>query len=230
MHIPKLNLNKVKAIFLDLDGTLYDLKKMQGIMRKKILIHLLSKPWKFKEILIVYYFRKDRKNSAGAFVPDLKTTQYRWLQRRFDMPLEELESIIQKWMFDLPAEHLSKLAFSSVHLFLNQLKQKGIPYGIHSDLPLGQKLEVLNVQADIQTDATDSDIDALKPHPGGVMRFAQKLGIETEEVLVLGDKKELDGWMAKEAHAQFFHIQTRIANQQYEKLADLFKAYPVNEK
>jgi len=230
MDIPKLNLDKVKAVFLDLDGTLYDLKKMQRIMRKKILIHLLNKPWKFKEILIVYYFRKDRKNSSGAFVPDLKTTQYRWLQRRFDMPLEELESIIQKWMFDLPSEHLGKLGFSSVHSFFYQLKQKGIPYGIHSDLPLGNKLEALKIQVDFQTDATDSDINALKPHPAGVMRFAKKLGIETEEVLVLGDKKELDGWMAKEAHAQFFHIQTSIANQQYEKLTDLFKAHPVNEK
>ena len=227
MHIPKLELDKVKGVLFDLDGTLYDLDKMQKIMRRKILFHLITKPWKYQEILLVYYFRKDRKNSAGAYVPDLNMAQYSWLQKRFDLPLKKLIVSIEKWMFELPLEHLEALAFPSIYPFLALLKAKKIPFGVHSDLPLGKKLAVLKVQPNFQSDATDQDINSLKPHPGAIKVFAKKLKIQPEEVLVLGDKKELDGKMAKEAHAQFFHIQTRIANQQYEMLAGLIQGSSV---
>ncbi|MDW3647764.1 MAG: HAD family hydrolase [Bacteroidia bacterium] len=223
MQISQLDIEKVQAILFDLDGTLYDLKAMQKIMRKKILFHLLTKPWKWKEILIVYYFRKDRKDAAGAYVPDLKITQYRWLQRRFDLSLKNLESIIEKWMYELPAKQLADLAFPNLYSFLDVLKAKAIPFGIHSDLQIGKKLECLNIQPDCQSDATDADINSLKPHPGGIFAFAKKLEIKEENILVLGDKEKLDGRMAREGGSLFVHIQNHRANQQYQMLTDLFE-------
>ncbi|MEL6256070.1 MAG: HAD family hydrolase [Bacteroidota bacterium] len=225
-----LDIDKIKAILFDLDGTLYDLEKMQKIMRKKILAHLLTNPWKLKEILIVYYFRKDRKKAAGAFVPDLAITQYRWIQRRFDIPIEEVKAVIDKWMFSLPLNYLEDLAFSALYPFIKLLKEKEIPFGVHSDLPIGKKLEVLKIRPNLQSDSTDEDINVLKPHPAGIMAFAKKLGIREEEVLVLGDKLELDGRMAKEGGAQFFHIQSHIAEKQYEILFSLFENDPDPKK
>ena len=226
MDVSQLELDKVKAVLFDLDGTLYDLKKMQKIMRKKILLHLISKPWRYREILIVYHFRKDRKKAAGSFVPDLQTTQYRWLQRRYDLSLEELEAIVQKWMFDLPLKHLKALAFPSLYPFLDLLSDKKIPFGVHSDLPIGKKLEVLGINPNHQSDACSEELNVLKPHPGGIMKFSKQTGIPTEEILVLGDKKKLDGEMARFCEAPFIYIQRSSANRQYQKLLQLFQKYP----
>ena len=73
--IPNLDAAKYKAVVFDLDGTLYDLKAMQRIMRREIMGFLLGNPWKWKEIWAVYHFRKQRKKIVGFEIQDFAEAQ-----------------------------------------------------------------------------------------------------------------------------------------------------------
>lgn len=223
LPISKLDPKHYKALVFDLDGTLYDLQKMQGIMRRKIIQFLLNHPRRWKEIQAVYHFRKHRKKERGRYVKNLAEAQYNWVTESTGIPQEEVKRYISTWMYELPLPFLQQLIYPGVEEFIELLDQKDIPWAIFSDLEAQDKMEALGFpQASVYA-APDPEIDALKPKPVGLIKIAQDLGIESNDLLFIGDQEELDGYCAKQVHCDFVLIKPQFAAEQYAELLTIFR-------
>lgn len=222
LPISSLNSSQYKAVVFDFDGTLYDLQKMQKIMRKEIILFLLQNPLKWREIQAVYHFRKHRKKAKGQFVHQLASTQYTWVNHSTGIPLDKVQLYIRNWMFERPLNYLKDLVYPGVSEFLDVLDQKNIPWVIFSDLDAKDKSAQLGFSTAKAYAASDPGIDALKPQPVGLKKIARDIGIQTSDMLYLGDQKELDGRCAKEAGCDFVLIKPNQAKQQYQELIARF--------
>lgn len=222
LPIPRLNPSLYKAIVFDFDGTLYNLQKMQKIMRKEIWGFLVKNPQKWKEIQAVYHFRKHRKKARGQYVAQLASTQYTWVTESTGIPLREVQAYIRDWMFERPLKYLPDLVYPGVYDFVEVLEKQSIPWAIFSDLEVKEKAAVLGFPSSKAYAASDPGIDSLKPKPVGLIKIAQDMGIETKDILFIGDQEELDGYCAKQAACDFVWIKPQYAKQQYRELIACF--------
>ncbi|MEM6802455.1 MAG: HAD family hydrolase [Bacteroidota bacterium] len=223
MSLSDLNISRIKAVVFDLDGTLYDLKKVQQKMRFKIIRFLLRKPWKWKEIYAVYVFRKQRKKLAGQSVANLREVEFAYVAQKVGLGIDQVERSIEHWMEEVPLPYVSVAAYEHAQELIHSLAKKGIPFAILSDLPTEKKVQSLGISCEYCFSAEQKEIEALKPNPKALELIAQHLGLRGEDILCLGDRKELDGKMAKAAGAQFIFIPSLHAEEKYQEVIRFFE-------
>jgi putative hydrolase of the HAD superfamily len=160
---------KLKAVILDVDGTLYNQKGL----RRKMLLSLLGfyalRPHRLQEMKILYHFRKERETRSLQPYQDLENSQYAWCAEK-GFPLELVRSTVDRWMFSYPNRFLPRLVFPGLTTFLGELRQRGIRIAIYSDYKADDKLKSM-----------------------------EQLGVKGEECLFIGDRPELDGICAERA-------------------------------
>ena len=83
--------------------------------------------------------------------------------------------------------------------------------GVVSDYPAEEKLRCLGLRARTVVCTTDPQIVALKPHPKGLLKASELLGIPPARALVIGDLYDLDGLAAQRA-GMLFLIKERRAS------------------
>ncbi|WP_181304111.1 HAD family hydrolase [Rufibacter sp. XAAS-G3-1] len=200
---------KTKAVIFDVDGTLY----AQSILRKKMLFSLIShyatKPWLWKDILILHHFRAEREKKAGITSRNLEAAQYEWCAAKGNFPIPRIRKVIDHWMFKFPNKYLPACMYPGVQSFFKALTSKGIKIGIYSDYKAIDKLEAMGLHADIVVSSTDTEIDFLKPHPRGLLYIAEKLGLEPKDCLFIGDRQELDGECAIKANMPYLIVEKK---------------------
>ncbi len=96
---------KIRLVIFDVDGTLYFQRPVRKEMALRLAGYYLTHPWRWKELLGIYYFRKLRETEAGRTAS--LEEQIRGAARRARMKQDErLKRAIQRWMFDgLIREH-----------------------------------------------------------------------------------------------------------------------------
>ncbi|GGK56570.1 HAD family hydrolase [Rufibacter glacialis] len=203
----KIDWQRIKVVIFDVDGTLYS----QSILRKKMLFCLLKhysqRPWKWKDLLILHHFRAERERKAGTTIPNLEGAQYEWCAAKGDFSLPRIKAVVDYWMFRYPNKYLLDCLYPGVQAFMDTLRQRGLLIGIYSDYKAEDKLRAMGLSADIVVCSTDKEVDHLKPHPQGLVFITQKLGVLPEECLFIGDRQELDGECALNAHMPFVLVE-----------------------
>ncbi|NJL20781.1 MAG: HAD-IA family hydrolase [Leptolyngbyaceae cyanobacterium SM1_3_5] len=76
---------------------------------------------------------------------------------------------------------------------------RGIATGIFSDYPPQAKLAHLGLSSDCMVSAIDRNVRRLKPDPTGLFITAEKLGVNVEQCLFIGDRDDRDGECARRA-------------------------------
>lgn len=202
-QIDQVAWEKVKAVILDVDGTLYNQKKL----RKKMMFALLSyyslRPWLIKELLLLQQFRKEREHRAGTACDNLEEAQYTWCTGHDSASTALLKQVVNRWIFEFPLQYLPACVYSGTKEFLQTLRENGVKVGIYSDYKAHDKLRAMDLEADSIVSSTDSDINSLKPQPDGLLKMAQRLGVKPEECLFIGDRQELDGTCAERANMPY---------------------------
>ena len=70
-------------------------------------------------------------------------------------------------------------------------------------------MEYLKLNADIEAASTDTEINAFKPDPKGLLFISNKLNMELKDCLFIGDREDTDGICAKNAGMDYLIIDKK---------------------
>ncbi|MDJ0796359.1 MAG: HAD family hydrolase [Calothrix sp. MO_167.B12] len=194
-----IDIQKAKAVIFDVDGTLYNLKKMYGIVALEIARYYLQHPQKIREIKIITTFMEEREKHALDVVDDVENAQYEWAAKKSQTSPEKVRKIVEKWIFKIPLQHMYDCRRLEVLELFKNLIINGIPTGVFSDYPAEAKLAKLGLSPDCIVSATDKNVGRLKPDPKGLFIAAEILGVAVEDCLLIGDRNDKDGECARRA-------------------------------
>lgn len=188
------------AVSLDLDGTLYSIKRM--VMRHPATFLRLRRFFR------ALHSVRDQLRGQGP-VADLRAEQAVLLGRalglRTDQATARIEEVVDRqWMaiFD------SVEPFVGLRETLAGLVDQGVRLAVLSDYPVWPKLGGLGLAhlpfaAIINTE----DVGALKPHPAAFEQLASLLELDRAEILHVGDieANDIDGALAAGMRAARFY-------------------------
>lgn len=189
-----------KIVVLDLDGTLYS---KHGMVKHMMASAILE--WKMMLIE-----RKTRKRLRGIWQGDkdsfynmyfatmaqghLFSQDYAkwWYETRY-MPL--MVKVIQKW--HKPVEWLLP--------FVHQCKELGVRLVVLSDYGHAkEKIQALGLDESIFDWVISApELGGLKPAAELMNRVAAKMGVQPHQCLVIGDRDDTDGELARSVNAPF---------------------------
>jgi len=114
---------------------------------------------------------------------------------------ETVRAIVTEWIDERPLPYLFACRYPGVGELFSALRRRGKVIGVLSDYPAEAKLAMLGLAADYVIAASDPGIDCLKPHPRGLETLMAAVGARPDETIVIGDRAELDGLVARRAGA-----------------------------
>ena len=171
----------IRAVLFDLDGTLYRAAPLRALMALELFaLPLLFNPGRAPRhwrALGAYRRAQEQLRTHGSRDGEtLGRAQLITAGRRANMPVTELESLVNEWMFTRPLKYLRMLRASGLAPLLDWLAARDVRTGVLSDYPAAAKLTALELanQFSLVLSSTDPDIGALKPHPRGFLRACER--------------------------------------------------------
>jgi putative hydrolase of the HAD superfamily len=208
-----------KAVIFDVDGTLYDQKKLRLYMVREMFNRVIRQPARMNELRILWYFRRMREKNSAQVTNNLENLQYFWTAHLMGISPEKVRIVVNEWMFERPLNYLKSCRYPSVQTLFSQLNQQEIPIGIFSDYPAEKKLKALGLKAQVVLSATCSEVNRLKPDPTGPLIAAIKLGAQASECLLIGDQEDKDGECARRAGMPYLILASRHKDRQFKEIA-----------
>jgi HAD superfamily hydrolase (TIGR01549 family) len=189
----------IRAVLLDVDGTLYH----QGPLRCFMGLELCVLPLSVRSYRLAYdiwrslrCFRHVREalRHLGESEDALATLQYVEAAKQVGEDRAQIESVVIEWIHQRPLKYLRLCRRRGIEAFLTFLESKGIQVGVFSDYPALDKLQALGLaeRVSLVLSATDPAINAFKPHPKGFLHACALWGLPPAEVLYIGDRPEVD--------------------------------------
>ena len=189
----------IRAVLFDLDGTLYDQRRLRLRMSLGLLGRALANPiagMRRLRIISAYRHAQEelRTRRAANAAGDLADAQIAATATRTGLPAADISSVIDEWMHTRPLRFLPGCRPAGLDALLGDFQHAGIRLGVLSDYPAAAKLEALGVAGrfDLVLSASDPEIGAFKPSPRGYLRACQIWQLEPRQVLFVGDRPEVD--------------------------------------
>jgi HAD superfamily hydrolase (TIGR01549 family) len=212
-----------KAVIFDVDGTLYDQRKLRFYIVREMVICVLQDPGRIAELKILRHFRRMREKHAAESASDLESRQYVWAAQAARVSPDQVQRVVKEWMLERPLAYLRSCRYPEAEALFSQLQRQGIPIGIFSDYPALDKLRALGLTAQVIVSATCAGVNRLKPDPTGLLVAAAKLGAPAVECLFIGDQEAKDGVCARRASMPYLILTSRHKNRQFHRLAAWLK-------
>jgi len=189
--------SSLRGFLFDVDGTLYDQRPLRLRMGLEWARFALGHGRAALEVgRSIVAFRRTREDlrALGRPLARLEDLQYVQAARRAGTDEVRLRAVVDEWIFSRPLRHLPRCRRPGVTELFRSLRGRGLPVGIVSDYPARTKLEALGLAEHVSVTvcATDDEVNAFKPHPGGLEHACRRLGLRPEEVLYVGDRPEVD--------------------------------------
>ncbi len=219
----KTDWHKVKVVIFDVDGTLYDQRKLRKYMLMALLKYYIVNPLCLKELKILIDFRNEREKQAFKTVNNLENAQYIWGAQASGVSPEMVRDVVKKWIFRIPLKYISYCCYLGVLEFFENLCKRGITTAIFSDYPAEEKMSALGLSPSYIVCSTDKNVDRFKPDPRGLFVITEKLGVSIENCLFIGDRDERDGECARKAGMPYLILKRRgtITNCQFQTYYEL---------
>ncbi len=195
--------SEVKLVVFDVDGTLYHQAPVRFKMLMHLVLHYALRPAKYKELLAMHFFRKEREKRAGYSSTNLEEEQYTWVAARSKTDVEKIRAVIERWMYRFPLPLLKRYQFPQATDLFRVLRQNRVKIAAYSDYPATEKLAVMGLVTDLTVAATDDDVNCLKPNPRALLQICRTFGLQKEQVLLIGDRDSRDGQCARNAGVPF---------------------------
>lgn len=210
----------MKAVIFDVDGTLYDQRKLRLRILSDMVAGAIRNPFTVYDFKIIWDFRRARERNQFSRETNIAEKQYSWGAACSHVSETRVRQVVRKWMYERPLRYLPACRYKGVRALFQDLSKRKVRTGIFSDYPAEEKMEALGLQADAVVCALDRDVDRLKPDPRGLQVTADRLGIPISDCLFIGDREDKDGECARRAGMRFFLVE-RDSN--YHPSSDLYK-------
>ena len=195
---PQLDWATIDLVVFDVDGTLYNQRKLQlGMLRQ-----LLGHAWQTRSLdtlLTLRTFRRVREALGEQAGADFMTLQYAQTASRHGKTPAAVRALTDEWMEQRPLPLLAACRYAHVAEVFAGLRAAGKRVAAFSDYPAAAKLAALGLQADVVVCATDADIARLKPDPAGLLAILRQTGVAPERALMIGDRFDRDAAAAERA-------------------------------
>lgn len=214
-----------QLILFDMDGTLYFQRPLQFHMGIKMAASCLSRQG-FKEIMIVLKFRKLRENwQKSAQIhdnTDIDHAQYSKLAASCKVSADEIERIIQKWIYEKPLDILCKYRDNRLLALIESLTVQKKQVAIYSDYPAEDKRSALQLPPIPCFYGGQPEINCMKPDPKGILTIMSHYNIQNpSQVLMIGDRESKDGRAASAAGTDYLILKRFrfLRKKQYKELS-----------
>src|SRR5690554_3840992 len=189
------------AVF-DIDGTLYDPAPMRLRMAMMVgwqaattfdprLIHLISTLRRRREALA--------EAEQAGFEAILITDVAKATRRSPDA----VRAALDDWFDKRPLPHLKRCLVPGTEALFKALSRNNIQIGVLSDHRARPKLAALGLSADFVVSAVDAEVGVQKPDPTGLNLLLARAGCKPEQAIMIGDRLDRDGAIAKRAGTGF---------------------------
>jgi len=206
-NLTKIDLSQYKLVVFDLDGTLYNQKKMRKTMLLKLLSYYCLRPFRWFDLKIIDTFRREREKLAfEKDMVNLQDLQYQVCANKLNIEKEKVKKVIDQWILNAPLPLLHKWVFPEIREFIKLLESHNIPIAVWSDYAAVEKIKAMNIDADLIVSATDAQIDKMKPNTTGLSYILSHFNCPPEKALMIGDRDELDGEAARRMGVQYFQV------------------------
>lgn len=202
-----INWKKTAGVIFDLDGTLYDQRKLRLKMMTEMGRELLKNRHALMEIRVIYHFRKIREELAARESDNILQKQFALVARRSSSDELSVARIIEKWIYNKPLKYIKSCRLEKVAVFFDILREKGVKIGVLSDYPIKEKLAALELRADADCYSLETDIDALKPQTIGLEVVIRRMALDKNQCVLIGDRDSRDGVCARRLGLPFVLCQ-----------------------
>jgi HAD superfamily hydrolase (TIGR01549 family) len=187
---------RIRAVLFDLDGTLYRQRPVRMLMAMELLTLPLQGPFtaprRWRALRAYRVTHEDLRARSGG--RQIAAAQTAVAAARAGLSRETLDLLVREWMQERPLKYLRRYRAAGLDALLALLEAHQVQAGVLSDYPPELKLRALGLEnrfAPVLC-STDPNIDALKPHPRGFLRACASWHLSPGEVLMVGDRPDVD--------------------------------------
>ncbi len=199
----KINNFDIKGIIFDLDGTLYNKKRLKFYYT----LHHFSKT------LFAQTISSIRKKFMGKDFGSEQAFKDEFFKELANKTKSSIETVSEKYYTQFCQAFVNILEKrmkprQNINALLDRLQLKGIKMAVLSDYcSVLERLEALEIDISYFNVIVSSEsYGALKPCKRSFEDLAKKLDISNEKMLVVGDRDETDGESAKLAGMKYIKI------------------------
>lgn len=190
--------HNVDLVVFDVDGTLYDQKRLRLRMGAAILAHAAATRSR-RTIRIISRYRRLREEMGEQEVDGFEPILVERTARAIGCSTAQVHRAIDEWMNERPLRYLQACRFAGLQEVFAALDRRGKTVGILSDYPVAAKLEALGLRANHAVFAGQEEVGILKPHPRGLLTLMERAGATPDRTVLVGDRIERDGIAARRA-------------------------------
>ena len=196
----KINLDwsQIRLVVFDVDGTLYDQRRLRLLMARDIFFHLLASG-DLRCVRLLRTYRHLREHLAEKETARFEQVLLEKTVTACGCSPAVVQQTVFTWMEQRPLPYLTRCRFPGIEAVFAGLRYRGIAIGIYSDYPAQAKLDAMGLHADYVVCAPDEGVGYLKPHPRGLQVLLERAKIAPENTLLVGDRTERDGEAARRA-------------------------------
>lgn len=192
-----------ELILFDLDGTLYDMRRMKRrLLRRGIRELLAFGPLGVtRRFRALQAFRRAREAHRGqAAVESLRSQLEKQVAAKTGLRPEVIEGAVGEYLYGEKYPELQALRSREDRRVLEILFSRGYKLGVVSEYPVDTKLGALGL-GDIPWSArVDCEqVGVLKPDPAVFLEAARRVGVLPERTVVVGDRLDADVLGASQA-------------------------------
>ena len=199
-----LKISNAKLVIFDLDGTLYDKRHLSV----RMVCHALG------DIRKMQAERKTRAGMKGMWLEDEQTFYHTYFQQ-LAKQLHSAPDMAKQWYEKRYMPLMVKLIGKYQPLgewvlpFVQDCQHKGIKMVVLSDYGfVNEKLQALGLEPSLFDWVVSApELGGLKPAAELMHHVAERMGMAVEDCLVIGDREDTDGEMARRSGAQFRKVK-----------------------
>jgi putative hydrolase of the HAD superfamily len=196
-----LDWDNVHLVVFDVDGTLYRQRPLRIKMARDILLHTLLKR-DLNVVAVLARYRRIRERLGDEEAIDFERALIAQTAAATANSPDQVRAIVSEWVERRPLKYLAACRYPGLPQLFAGLRRSGKSIGILSDYPAEAKLEELGLTANYVAFAGDEGIGVLKPHPRGLESLIATAGVKPQQTLLIGDRADRDGIVARRAGAQ----------------------------
>ena len=194
---------QIRLVVFDVDGTLYSQRHVRMRMAISLVLFCLRHR-SLTPLRIIRHYRVHRESLADREQDDFESFLLNDTVRVTGMPLAVVKTTIDDWLERRPLSLLRRARYRHLDQVFAALRARGILIGVLSDYPAAAKLTALELDADMIVWAGQAGVGMLKPHPRGLELLLNRAGVDPAHALMIGDRDDRDGEIARRAGVRAF--------------------------